>query len=80
VNSEEPRTPFAATNITVREFFAQYDDAVRDTMKRRSLETYRDIARLHLLLAFGNIPRRWVNKPPGSVPRGKIHRRFIVPC
>jgi integrase len=32
----------------------QYDDAVRDTMKRRSLETYRDIARLHLLPAFGN--------------------------
>ena len=32
----------------------QYDDAVRDTMKRRSLETYRDIARLHLLPAFGS--------------------------
>ena len=43
----------AATNITVREFFAQYDETVRDTMKRRSLETYRDIARLQLLPAFG---------------------------
>jgi integrase len=53
-NSEESRTTLAATNMTVREFFAQYDDAVRDTMKRRSLETYRDIARLHLLPAFGN--------------------------
>jgi integrase len=53
-NIEEPRATFAATNITVREFFAQYDDAVRDTMKRRSLETYRDIARLHLLPAFGS--------------------------
>ncbi len=53
-NSEEPRPRSAATNnITVRAFFAQYDDAVRDTMKRRSLETYRDIARLHLLPAFG---------------------------
>jgi integrase len=52
-NNEEPRAPFVATNITVQEFFAQYDDAVRDTMKRRSLETYRDIARLHLLPAFG---------------------------
>jgi integrase len=41
-------------NISVRKFFTQYDDAVRDTMKRRSLETYRDIARLHLLPAFGN--------------------------
>src|ERR671917_261612 len=53
-NNEEPRATFAATNITVWEFFAQYDDAVRDTMKRRSLETYRDIARLHLLPAFGS--------------------------
>lgn len=52
-NSEEPIRKYAATNITVREFFAQYDDTVRDTMKRRSLETYRDIARLHLLPAFG---------------------------
>jgi len=49
----EPRTTSVATSITVREFFAHYDDAVRDTMKRRSLETYRDIARLHLLPAFG---------------------------
>jgi integrase len=54
VNNEEPRTTLTTPNITVREFFAQYDDAVRDTMKRRSLETYRDIARLHLLPAFGN--------------------------
>ena len=53
-NSEEPNRKDAATNITVREFFAQYDDAVRDTMKRRSLETYRDIARLHLLSTFGS--------------------------
>jgi integrase len=42
-----------ATDLTVRKFFVQYDDAVKDTMKRRSLETYRDIARLHLLPAFG---------------------------
>ena len=53
-NDEEPRTTPTTPNITVREFFAQYDDAVRDTMKRRSLETYRDIARLHLLPALGN--------------------------
>ena len=52
--NHRPRTEVAvATDLTVREFFAQYDDAVRDTMKRRSLETYRDIARLHLLPAFG---------------------------
>ena len=43
-HSEEPRIAFATTNITVQEFFVQYDDAIRDTMTRRSLETYRDIA------------------------------------
>ncbi len=51
---EEPQT-FVPTNITVREFFAQYEDAVRDTMKRRSLETYQDIARLHLIPEFGTM-------------------------
>ena len=44
---------FEPSNITVGEFFAQYEDAVRHTMKRRSFETYLDIARLHLLPAFG---------------------------
>jgi hypothetical protein len=33
----------------------QYEDAAEDTMKRRSFETYLDIARLHLLLDLGNI-------------------------
>jgi integrase len=46
---------FVPTCITVAEFFVQYEDAVKDTMKRRSLETLRDIARLHLLPAFGTI-------------------------
>jgi integrase len=53
-NDEEPRTTPTTPKITVREFFAQYDEAVRDTMRRRSLETYRDIARLHLLPELGN--------------------------
>jgi integrase len=53
-NIEEPHAKFVTSNMTVQEFFAQYDDAVRDIMKRRSLETYRDIARLHLLPAFGS--------------------------
>jgi len=61
-NNEVPRTTFAATNITVREFFAQYDDVVRNTMKRRSLETYRDIARLHLLPAFGNKKLKYLTR------------------
>jgi integrase len=43
------------TKITVAEFLAQYEDAVRDTMRRRSFETCHDIARLHLLPEFGTL-------------------------
>src|SRR5215218_1496889 len=52
--TDEPRV-FAPANITVAEYFAQYEDAAKHTMKRRSLETLSDIARLHLLPAFGSI-------------------------
>jgi integrase len=53
-NANEPPA-FVPTNITVAEFFEQYEDAVRDTMKRRSFETYQDITRLHLLPALGSM-------------------------
>lgn len=53
--AEEDPPAFRSTNITVGEFLVQYEDAVRDTMKRRSFETYLDIARLHLLPAFRDI-------------------------
>jgi integrase len=43
------------TNITVGEFLAQYEEVAKDTMKRRSFETYQDIARVHLLPAFGSL-------------------------
>jgi integrase len=46
--------PFVPTSMTAREFFTRYDEVARETMKRRSFETYRDIARLHLLPAFAN--------------------------
>jgi integrase len=46
---------FVPTNITVAEFLAQYEDAVRNTMKRRSFETYQSIAKVHLLPAFGTL-------------------------
>lgn len=45
---------FVPANITLAEFLAQYGDAARGTMKRRSFETYLDVARLHLLPALGN--------------------------
>lgn len=41
------------TNITLRDFLAQYEEVAKDTMKRRSFETYQDIARKHLLPALG---------------------------
>ena len=61
-NKDEAPAGFEPTNITVREFFEQYDDVARDTMKRRSYETYRDIARLHLLPAFGTMKLRALDR------------------
>ncbi len=52
--AEEDPPAFVPTNITVGEFLVQYEDAVRDTMKRRSFETYLDIVRLHVLPALRN--------------------------
>jgi integrase len=46
---------FVPMEITVLEFLTQYEDVAKDTMKRRSFETYRDIARKHLLPAYGNL-------------------------
>ena len=53
-NIDKPQA-FVPASITVAEFFAQYEDTAKHTMKRRSLETLQDIARLHLLPAFGSI-------------------------
>jgi hypothetical protein len=43
------------SNVTVREFLVQYEDVAKETMKRRGFETYRDIAKKHLLPAFGSL-------------------------
>jgi integrase len=57
--AEKGETPvFVSVNITVAEFLGQYEDTVRDSMKRRSLETYQSIAKVHLLPAFGDIKLR----------------------
>ena len=40
---------FKPTNITVRDFLAEYQDAVEHSLKRRSFENARDVIRLHLL-------------------------------
>ena len=54
------RTPLLMTALScsvlehaVAEFLAQYEDAVRHTMKRRSFETYQSIAKVHLLPESG---------------------------
>lgn len=60
---------FIPTTITVAEFFEQYTDMVKHTMKRRSFETYHDITRLHLLPAFGKSKLRDLN-------REKVQREY----
>ena len=52
VNEPTHLTP---ANLTVGEFLGQYEDVAKDSMKRRSFETYRDIARKLLLPAFGSL-------------------------
>lgn len=75
---------FKPTEITVREFFGQYDEVARDTMKRRSLETYRSIARKHLLPALGSsklhdlnreqVQRLYSRKRDGGLSPARIRR------
>lgn len=55
IAAKEEAPTFVPTSITVDEFLAQYEDVVKHSMKRRSFETYRDIARVHLLPAFGTM-------------------------
>ena len=45
---------FKSTNLTIEQYFKHYDGVAPDTMKRLGYETYRDIARLHLLPTFGS--------------------------
>lgn len=44
---------FVPTAMTAAEFFDEYEGSIRDGIKRRSLETTRDVIRLHLKPAFG---------------------------
>jgi hypothetical protein len=56
--SKEDTPAFVPTDITVANFLAQYEATVKNTMKRRSFETYHKIAQVHLLPAFGNTNHR----------------------
>src|SRR5215211_9006960 len=64
---------FAPTNVTVAEFLVQYEDAVRNTMKRRSFETYQSIAKVHLLPAFGTIRLT-------DLRREQVQRMYSLKC
>jgi integrase len=55
LSSKDYAPVFVPTDMTVAEFLAHYEDVARNTMKRRSFETYQSIAKVHLLPAFGVI-------------------------
>ena len=44
---------FVPTDLTVAEFLDQYEDVAGGAMKRRSFETYKSIAKVHILPEFG---------------------------
>jgi integrase len=52
--ASEPVETTQDATITAKEFFAEYMDAIRDRIKRRSYETSQDIIRLHLNPEFGS--------------------------
>jgi integrase len=64
---------FVSSNITVTEFLAQYEDAVKHTMKRRSFETYQSIAKVHLLPAFGDIKLK-------DLRREQVQHMYSLKC
>jgi len=69
VAEKEIAPEFVPTNITVAEFFGQYEEAVQHTMRRRSYETCCEIARLHLLPAFGTMKVK-------DLTRGHVQRLY----
>ena len=52
-NKGDEPTRVAPSSITVREFFGEYEEAIKDSIKRRSFETSQDVIRLHILPQFG---------------------------
>ncbi len=49
----EPEEETSDSNIKVEDFFGEYLAAIKDSIKRRSYETSKDIIRLHLNPEFG---------------------------
>ena len=46
---------FKPKNVTVRDFFTEYQEAVRDSLKRRSFENTCDVMRLHLMPSVADL-------------------------
>jgi integrase len=75
---------FVVADIKVIEFFMQYEEVAKDTMKRRSFETCCDIARLHILPSLGNrklkdltredVQRLYSRKRKGGLSAASVHR------
>jgi integrase len=84
LGGKEDPPAFVATNITVAEFLAHYEDAVGYTMKRRSFETYQSIAKVHLLLALAttklqdlrreHVPRMYSLKREAGLSAARVRR------
>lgn len=82
-NLGEPEACEPST-LTVAEFFGQYEDVAKGTMKRRSFETYRDVKRKHLLPAFGSfklkdlsrehVQREWSRKRDQGLSAARVRR------
>jgi integrase len=54
-NKDDERIQPIQNGITVREFFGEYEEAIRHTIKRRSFQTTHDVVRLHILPEFGTM-------------------------
>ena len=75
-NKGDEPTRLALTGITVQEFFGEYEEAIRDSIKRRSFETSRDYSKrarkspLKIAPNMGNpTPSAMANPPPKTPSR-----------
>ena len=55
ITSKDDIPAFEPAGMTVREFLAEYQEAIRHTIKRRSFQTTEDIVRLHILPEVGTM-------------------------
>lgn len=81
---------FVPSEVTVADFLNQYDEVARTTIKRLGYETYRDIARLHLLPTLGSkvlaeltredVQRLYSQKRDAGLSAARVERISGVLC